>query len=77
MKRERRKRKIRMDKKGGYKNLKNMIEELRQAIAWRSNQIYRRKIKRKATKKEKEILQKLREWLDQQLNRNEDLIYVK
>ena len=31
----------------------------------------------KRNQKEKEILQKLREWADQQLNRNEDLIYVK
>ena len=31
----------------------------------------------KSHQKEKEILQKLREWADQQLNRNEDLIYVK
>ena len=41
--------------------LEKQIKELRQVIAWTSNEIHRRKIKRKAIKKEKEILQKLRE----------------
>ena len=53
------------------------IKELRQILAWISNEIHRRKIKRKSTKKEKEILQKLKKWADQQLNRNEELIRVK
>ena len=46
-------------------------------LAWTSNEICRRKIKRKSTRKEKEILQKLKKWAEQQLNRNEELIYVK
>ena len=46
-------------------------------LAWTSNEIHRRKTKRKATKKEKEIVQKLREWAGQQLNKNEDLLSVK
>ena len=46
-------------------------------LAWTSNQTHRRKIKRKSTKKEKEILRKLKKWADQQLNRNEELICVK
>ena len=50
---------------------------MRQILAWISNEIHRRKIKRKSTKKEKEILQKLKKWADQQLNRNEELIRVK
>ena len=46
-------------------------------LVWTSNEIHRRKTKRKATKKEKEIVQKLREWAGQQLNKNEDLLSVK
>ena len=56
------------------RKLVKQIKELKQVIAWTSDEIHRRKIKRKATRKEKEILQKRREWVDQQLNRNEDLI---
>ena len=41
------------------------------------NEIHRRKVKWKSTKKEKEILQKLKKWVDQKLNRNEQLICVK
>ena len=59
------------------RKLEKQIKEMRQIIAWSSNEIHRRKIKRKATKKEKSILQELREWADQQLNRNEDLVLVK
>ena len=36
------------------RKLEKQIKELRQVIAWTSNEIHRRKIKRKATKKEKE-----------------------
>ena len=46
-------------------------------LAWTSNAIHRRKTKRKATKKEKETVQKLREWAGEQLNKNEDLLLVK
>ena len=59
------------------RKLEKQIKELRQILAWTSNEIHRRKIKRKSTKKEKEILQKLKKWADQQLNRNEELICVK
>ena len=58
------------------RKLEKQIKELRQILAWTSNEIHRRKIKRKSTKKEKEILQKLKKWADQQLNRNEELICV-
>ena len=37
--------------------LDKKFKELRQILARTSNEIYRRKIKRKTTKKEKEILQ--------------------
>ena len=50
---------------------------MREILAWTSNEIHRRKVKRKSTKKEKEILQKLKKWADQQLNRNEELIWEK
>ena len=59
------------------RKLEKQIKEVRQILAWTSNEIYRRKVKRRSTKKEKEILQKLKEWAHQQLNRNEDLIYMK
>ena len=35
------------------------------------------RLKEKPQKKEKEIVQKLREWAGQQLNKNEDLLSVK
>ena len=40
--------------------LKKHTKELRQILAWKSNEIHRREIKRKATKKNKEILQKMK-----------------
>ena len=46
-------------------------------LAWTSSEIHRRKTQRKATKKEKEIVQELREWAGQQLNKNEDLLSIK
>ena len=58
------------------RKLKKQIKELRKILAWISNKIHRRKIKKKSTKKEKEILQKLKKWADRQLNRNEELIFV-
>ena len=59
------------------RKLEKHIKELRQILAWTSNEIHRQRVKRKSTKKEREIFQKLKEWANQQLNRNEDLIYVK
>ena len=59
------------------RKLEKQIKELRQILAWTSNEIHRRKVKWKSTKKEKEILQKLKKWADQLLNRNEELICVK
>ena len=59
------------------RKLEKQIKELRQILVWTSNEIHRRKIRRKSTKKEKEIQQKLQKWADQQLNRNEELICVR
>ena len=58
------------------RKLEKHIKELRQILTWTSNEIHRRKVKRKSTKKkkEKEIPGKLKKWADQQLNRNEELI---
>ena len=53
------------------------IKEMRQIIAWTANEIHRRKIQRKATTIEKEILRKLKDLSDQQLLRKEELIYLK
>ena len=49
---------------GGYE-LEKQIKKLRQILAWTSIEIHRRKIKRKSTKKEKKILQKLKKRADQ------------
>ena len=50
-------------KKGNRREREKLekIKELRQKIAWASNERHRRKMKRKATKKEKEIIKKLTE----------------
>ena len=53
------------------------IKGLRQILAWTSNEIYRRTNKRRATEKEKNILQRLRDWHEQQLLRDEDLKNLK
>ena len=57
--------------------LEKQIKELRQILAWTSNETHKRKIKSKSTEKIKEILQKLKKWADQQLNRNGELICIK
>ena len=59
------------------KQIETDPEKLRQILAGTSNEIHRRKIKRKSAKKEKKILQKLNKWAGQQLNRSEELICVK
>ena len=47
--------------------LEKQIKKLRQILAWTLNKIDWRKIKWKSTKKEKEILQKLKKWANQQI----------
>ena len=47
--------------------LEKQIKKLRQILAWTLNEIDWRKIKWKSTKKEKEILQKLKKWANQQI----------
>ena len=53
--------------------LEKQFKELRKTLAQTSNEVHRKK----TTKKEKEILQKLERWADQERNRKEELIYGK
>ena len=46
-------------------------------VAWISNEIYRRKVRRKATKRKKMILARLRNKVDSQLINNNELLKVK
>ena len=68
---------LRTKKNRRIRKSEKKIKELRQIIAWTANEIHRRKIKRKATTNEKEILRKLKDMEDQQLLRKEELIYLK
>ena len=57
------KRKENKNKEGPNRRVQKLekhTKELRQILAWKSNEIHRREIKRKATKKNKEILQKMK-----------------
>ena len=74
---EKRKENKNQEEPNRIQKLEKQIKELRQILAWTSNEIHRRKIKRKSRKKKKEIMQKLKKWADRQLNRNEELIFVK
>ena len=61
------------DPKGGNRReriLKKKIKELRQWIARTSNELFRRKLRRKATKKEKEILKQLKVQMGNELTSN-------
>ena len=59
------------------RKMHNRIKEVGQIVAWTENEIHRRRVKRKATKKEKENVQTLRKWADMELRREKDLKYVK
>ena len=56
--------------------MKKLPKEARQMVAWISNEIHRRKVRRKATKKEKMILERLRNKIDSQPMNNNELIKV-
>ena len=61
------------DANGGNRRerkLKKEIKELRQWIARTSNELYTRKIRRKATKREKEILNQIKVQMDKELTSN-------
>ena len=53
------------------------IKGLRQILAWTWNEIHRRENKRKAIRKEKRILQRLRNLQEQKLLKDENLIHLK
>jgi hypothetical protein len=53
------------------------VKEARQMVAWLSNEIHRRKVKRKITKKEKRILERLRSKVKNKLVKNEEFLKAK
>ena len=57
--------------------MKKQLKEARQMVAWISNEIHRRKIRKNATKREITILERLRNKIDSQLINNNELIKVK
>ena len=65
--------KMRKAQIGEYENLKSRLKKLKQILALTSNEVHLKKIKKKSTK----ILQKIENIADQQLNKNEEVIYVK
>lgn len=54
------KRGVKKRTKKGEKNENRRLRKWKKLVAWLLNEIYRRKVKRKATKKKKEILEKLK-----------------
>ena len=70
------KRKEKKNQKGPNRRiqkLKKQIKDMKQILVWTSNKINSRKTKRESAKKEKEILQKLKKWADQQQNRKSSI----
>ena len=59
------------------RKLEKKVKESRQMAAWLSNEIHRRKTKRKLTKKEKRILQRLQSKVSNKLIKPEDLLKIK
>lgn len=60
----------------GIQKLESQIKGLKQILDWISNYFNQRKVRRKSTRKEQEILQKLKKQTNQKYN-EEELIYVK
>ena len=60
----------------GIQKLESQIKGLKQILDWISNYFNQRKVRRKSTRKEQEILQKLKKQANQKYN-EEELIYVK
>lgn len=59
------------------RKLEDKLKKLRQAVARVSNELYRRKTRRKATEKEKEILRMLKDKAQSQLINNRQLLNAK
>ena len=60
----------------GIQKLESQIKGLKQILDWISNYFNQREVRRKSTRKEQEILQKLKKQTNQKYN-EEELIYVK
>ena len=60
----------------GIQKLESQIKGLKQILDWISNYFNQRKVRRKSTRKEQKILQKLKKYTNQKYN-EEELIYVK
>lgn len=60
----------------GIQKLESQIKGLKQILDWISNYFNQRKVRRKSTRKEQKILQKLKKQTNQKYN-EEELIYVK
>ena len=65
------------DENRRIRKLEKKVKESRQMVACLSNEIHRRKTKRKLTKKEKKILQRLQSKVSNKLIKNEDLLKMK
>ena len=59
------------------RKLEKWVKETKQMVAWLSKKIYRRKAKRKATKKEKIILERLRSKLQIIFIKNKNILKAK
>ena len=65
------------DENRRIRKLEKQVKEARQMVAWMSNEIHRRKVKRKVTKKEKRILERLRSKVQNKLVKNEEFLKAK
>ena len=65
------------DENRKIRKLKKQVKESRQMVSLFSNEIHRRKVKRKATNREKRILERLRNTTQNQLTKKEELLMVK
>ena len=57
--------------------MEKQLKEARQIVAWSANEMNRRKTKRKATKKERQIVRRLEERVGRRMNSNAELIQAK
>jgi hypothetical protein len=65
------------DENRRIRKLEKQVKEARQMVAWLFNEIHRRKVKRKITKKEKRILERLRSKVQNKLVKNEEFLKAK
>ena len=65
------------DENRRIRKLEKQVKEARHMVAWLSNEIHGRKVKRKITKKEKRILERLRSKGQNKLIKNEEFLKAK